>query len=332
MAYIYNKKINNESHYYLRVSLKKEGKQITKDIAYLGKNIEEVKEKLQNLPKKDQEQIKKTYKTIHRFLEKNIFLEQIRKQKNKKDKYLGNIDELNAIVLHYNKNILSLDNLTKQEIFESFVVDFCYNTTSIEGNTITLKEAELLLSENLTPKNKTLREIFDLKNTKDVFFEILAKKPELTHEIIIEIHKKLMKDIDDRTNYRTRDVRVFKARFKSSPAFFVKKDMDLLINWYNQNVNKINPFVLASMFHHKFEKIHPFFDGNGRTGRMILNLLLLKQNYPPIIIRNKNRIKYLNALSSADKDDLLNSDPKQYKEFLDFCLKEYKENYWNTFI
>ena len=77
--------------------------------------------------------------------------------------------------------------------------------------------------------------------------------------------------------------------------------MDLLLGWYNENKKKLHPFVLASLFHHKFEKIHPFYEGNGRTGRMILNLMLMKDNLPPIILSNKQRKKYYEVLSKADK-------------------------------
>jgi Fic family protein len=100
--------------------------------------------------------------------------------------------------------------------------------------------------------------------------------------------------------------------------------MQELINWYKVN-KKLNPFVLAIIFHHNFEKIHPFADGNGRTGRLLMNYILIKNNYPPIIITKKNREIYLDALESADKSE-------NYSKLLQFLLEEYKKGYWENFV
>lgn len=143
-------------------------------------------------------------------------------------------------------------------------------------------------------------------------------------DFIINIHKQLVKDIDVRVGFRKHDVRVIKSRFDSAPYFRIEKEMNELINWYKEN-KKLNPFILATIFHHKFEKIHPFSDGNGRTGRILMNYILIKNNYPPIIITKKNREKYLDALESADKSE-------EYSKLLSFLLEEYKVGYWENFV
>ena len=173
-------------------------------------------------------------------------------------------------------------------------------------------------------KNKTLREIYDLRNTKDTFFSIVNSKKSLSIDFIISTHKQLMKDVDERVGFRRHDVRVIKSRFDSAPYFRIEKEMQELINWYKEN-KKVNPFILSTMFHHKFEKIHPFADGNGRTGRLIMNYILIKNNYPPIIITKKNRDKYLEALESADKLE-------DYSKLIQFLLEEYKKGYWENFV
>ncbi|MBI4449148.1 Fic family protein [Candidatus Woesearchaeota archaeon] len=93
-----------------------------------------------------------------------------------------------------------------------------------------------------------------------------------------------MSNIDPRIGYRTLDVRVFRVRFETTPAPYVKTDMGILLDFYRSNLGRIHPLTLATIFYHKFEKIHPFADGNGRTGRMLLNLILLRARYPPAII------------------------------------------------
>lgn len=332
MAYIYKKTIGKKEYYYLRASEKKENKLVTKDLAYLGSNIEDVKKTLENLPKYKDE-IRKAYKTIHNFLVSNRFIDEVKKLKLKQNLFLGEkLNEIEACKLHYLKEFQKLDSLTKQEILKNFLIEFAYNTTSIEGNTIKLNEAKKLLEEGKTPKNRTLREIYDLQNTERVFFEIIEEKEEINHQFIIKIHKNLLEDIDKRIGYRTQDVRIIKANFKSTPAPYVKTDMNLLLKWYQENKEILHPLVLAIIFQHKFEKIHPFMDGNGRTGRMLLNCILIKNNYPPIVIRNKNREKYLKAMRKADNSDLFKVKSEDYLELVQFVANEMIECYWNIFL
>jgi Fic family protein len=108
--------------------------------------------------------------------------------------------------------------------------------------------------------------------------------------------------------------------------------MDLLLKWYDDNRQTLHPFVLASVFHHKFEKIHPFFDGNGRTGRMLMNAILLNAQYPPAIIRKKSRPTYLDVLSKADAAGLEEKTPGTYKPLVEFTANEYTDTYWNNFL
>lgn len=332
MVYIYKKVIGNKTYYYLRASGKKGKKAITKDLAYLGDSIEKARKALDNLPKY-KEKIRKTYRIINLFLGSNYYLEKVRKLKLKKDKFLDKkLIDVEACRMHYTKKFQKLDQLTKQEVFKEFLIDFAFNTTSIEGNTITLKEARNLLEEGFTPKNKTLREIYDLQNTEEVFLKVLGSKKELTHDLITGIHKKLLENIDKRTGYRTENVRIARSRFKSSPAQYVRADMDILLKWYNEQKEKLNPLVLAVLFHHKFEKIHPFLDGNGRAGRMLLNYILLKNNYPPLIIRKKFRSEYLDVLNEADKSNLPNTESRHYSELVQFVADEMVNFYWDIFL
>lgn len=335
MAYLYRKRIGTKDYYYLRATISKDGKKITKDIAYLGSDFSKIKEELSRLPKKYQDEIRRTYKTIHKFLEVNHFLIKIKEQKIKSDAYLPKkyLEEVEACKLHFNSVFKKLDANSKDELLHDFIVDFSFNTASLEGNTITLKEAENLLLDQKTPKNRTLREVYDLQNTKQIFlqyYETLPKK--LTHTLIQNIHDALLENIDVRKGYRTQDIRVTKSRFSSSPAQYVKTDMDLLLNWYNKNKTSLHPFVLATVFHHKFEKIHPFADGNGRTGRMLANIILLQNNYPPLTVRKKNRKNYLDALQIADKFDLTDVSKAAYSPLIQFIAGECVDCYWNVFL
>ena len=332
MVYIYKKTIGNKKYYYLRASVKKGKRTVAKDLAYLGSSITNVKKALEKLPQYKND-IRRAYKTISNFLESNHFLEKISERKLKHDTFLDKkLEEVEACKLHYTQIFQKKNQLTKDEIIKNFIIEFAFNTTSIEGNTITLKQARNLLEEGRTPKNKMLREIYDLQNTEKVFLDLINSKENLTHQFIINTHKALMENIDNRTNYRTENVRVFKARFKSTPAPYVKADIELLLKWYNKNKTTMHPFVLATLFHHKFEKIHPFMDGNGRTGRMLMNYILLKNNYPPVIVSKKNRSEYLNTLSKADKSNLTEAKEEHYYDLTQFTANELISNYWNIFL
>ncbi|HIJ01331.1 TPA: Fic family protein [Candidatus Woesearchaeota archaeon] len=332
MVYIYRKVIGNKGYYYLRASERKGTKVIAKDLAYLGESIEEVQKNLTKLPQYN-DQIRKTYKTIHNFLESNIYLEKIKQSKIKSDDYLGDkLLEVEACKLHYSKKFKHYNGLTKEEIFKNFIIEFAFNTTNIEGNTIKLNETRNLLQNGISPKDKPLRDIYDLKNTEEVFNWLQESKQKVTHELIIEIHKRLVANIDKRIGYRTQEVRVIKSNFKATPFPYIKADMDILLKWYEKNKDKLHPLVLTTIFHHKFETIHPFFDGNGRTGRILLNYILMKNNYPPMVIHTKIRNNYLLALRKADKSNLKESNVKDYDLLIQFVSDEMVKSYWNIFL
>lgn len=334
MVYIYKKMVGGKLYYYLRLSKRVNGKVVTKDIAYLGSDPSKIRPKLDKLPAKYKKDIRKTYRNIDRFIYSDHYLKKVQELKPKEDPFLErkSLENIEAIKLHFNKRFLKLDDKTKKDVYETFLVDFAYNTTSLEGNTITLKEADRLLTENLTPKDRTPREIFDLQNTQKVFSYLLEEKPSLNEKLVIDVHDMLLKNIDDRKGYRIHDIRVLGSRFKATPYSYISTDMGLLFKWYNKHKSKLHPFVLAGVFHQKFEKIHPFADGNGRTGRMILNYMLMNERCPPLIIRKINRAKYLNALSSADKSGLTEAEPKNFQKLLGYLAFELNASYWNNFM
>jgi len=331
MVYIYKKVKGNRTYYYLRASRRKGNKKIEKDIAYLGSSIDEARKKFPEIAKNKQE-IRKSYRRINLLLEGEYYLNKVKSLKLKNNIYLGkSLEGIESCKLHYQKEFKKLDKISKKEIFDNFSIEFAYNTTSIEGNTITLEEAKRFFEEGKTPANRELREIYDLRNTRNVFFWLLEEGKEINDKMIIEIHERLMRDIDERIGYRTKDVRVFKSHFDASPGIYVNTDIKLLLEWYRENKKKLHPFVLACIFHHKFEKIHPFFDGNGRTGRMLMNYILMKQDYPPSVIYKKTRSDYLDALSSADSINLTDTSEK-YKKLVSYLADETIISYWNLFL
>src|SRR3989338_4226082 len=275
MVYLYKKIINGKPYYYLRISKKEKGKGVVKDIAYLGDDAQKIEQELEKLPQKYKKDIRVAHKTIKRFLELDYYGKKVDAQKIKQTAYLSKelYRDIEAARMHFHEKFLVLDRKTREEVYKQFIIEFAFNTTSIEGNTITLQEAQKLLIENKTPKDKTLREIYDVQNTEKVFMMLLELKEQLTEEVIIKVHGMLLEQIDLRKGYREHDIRIVGSTFDVSPAKYVKTDMGLLLKWFKENKD-LHPFVRAILFHHKFERIHPFADGNGRTGRMLMNYIL----------------------------------------------------------
>jgi Fic family protein len=335
MAYIHVKRIGDKKYYTLRISVRKGDKVIAKDLCNLGSDLSEIK--IENLEKKYKKEIRKSYRTIKKFLDSNYYLEKAKKLKQKKDDYFTKeqLEKINAINLHYQSKFLKLDELSKEEILDNFLVNFAVNSTSIEGNTINLKQAQKLFQEDLVPKDKKLREVYDLKNTKKVVNFLKDKKEKITIKLIEEIHDMLLEGIDKRKGIRTHDIKILGQAFKSSPARYVKADLGLFLKWYEKNKNKFHPLILATLFHHKFEKIHPFSDGNGRTGRILINYILNSFGYPPLIISMNFRKEYLDVMNEPDnslKKGLLQIDKKDYKKLIDFIHSQFEMSYWDFFL
>lgn len=334
MAYIYKKTIQGKPYYYLRISQRINGKIIVKDIAYLGSDTTQIGLKLDKLPKIYKKEIRKAKHNLKKFVQSEHYLKKAGQSKLKENPYLDRdlLKEIEALKLHFNERFLHLDRQTVEETYKNFLIEFAFNTASIEGNTITLAETERLLRENLTPKNRTVQEIHDLQNTEKAFFYLLNNKHKIDPPFIIFIHDQLMENIDQRKGYRTHDVRVFHSRFVASPVAYIQTDMHILLEWYEKNKEKLHPFVVASLFHQKFEKIHPFADGNGRTGRMLMNYMLLQKKYPPLIVRKSQRAAYLDALATGDKISFIDAQPQHFKHLVTYLAKELTNGYWNTFL
>ncbi|MBU1975161.1 MAG: Fic family protein [Nanoarchaeota archaeon] len=334
MVYIHKKIIGGKAYYTLRISERKGNRVITKDICSLGSDPEKIK--LEDLEKNYHAEIRKSYRTLKRFLELNVYEQKAHKLKLKKQELLqaNDLIIIEATKLHYKKRFLKLDKKTREEMLENFLLRFAVNSTAIEGNTINLKDAARLFKEDIIPKNHTMREVYDLTNTRKVFFHLLKKQQKLSPQLMIDIHDKLLENIDIRKGFRNHDIHILGQPFKPTPARYVKADVNLLLKWYDEHKAKLHPFVLTVLFHHKFESIHPFSDGNGRTGRMLMNLILMQTSYPPIVVNRKDRKEYLEAMNQADKavrKSLISMDDDHLK-LIHFMASQLQQSYWDVFL
>ncbi len=193
-----------------------------------------------------------------------------------------------------------------KSIKESLTLEWTYNSNSIEGNTLTLQETKMVIEEGFTIKGKSLREHFEAINHQDAieYIESLVSDNYiLTEKDILKVHELVLQKIekDFAGRFRTSGVRISGANFVPPNALKVSDYVTELIDWVNSS--ELDIILKSAIFHHRFVWIHPFFDGNGRTVRLVFNLLLMKAGFPPAIILKNDRKKYYEALNQANKSD-----------------------------
>lgn len=180
-------------------------------------------------------------------------------------------------------------------IDEAEIPESVYNSNAIENSTLTLKETEKILLEMEISRNISLREVFETQNLGRVMQYIHTKKPslELTRELILRLHQMLIGNIDDKVagRFRQKSEYIRIGTFIALPPQHIEKQIESILLEYSSNITAY-PIDKIAKFHLDFELIHPFVDGNGRIGRVLLNLQLIKLGFPVITIRNKEKNAY----------------------------------------
>lgn len=182
---------------------------------------------------------------------------------------------------------------------EEFTVEYTYNSNAIEGNTLTLRETDMVL-RGLTIDQKPLKDHLEAVGHKEAFdfvCELVKEQKPMSESIIKQIHYLVLADKkEDRGVYRRVPVRIMGAQHEPVQPYLIAPGMEqLMIDFANSTENFITKLA---RFHIELEGIHPFIDGNGRTGRLLVNLELMKAGYPPIDIKFTDRIAYYNAFDA----------------------------------
>lgn len=196
---------------------------------------------------------------------------------------------------------------TEERLMEEFMVRYTYNSNAIEGSTLTERETALVLKDDMTIEGKPLKYHLDAIGHRDAF-ALVRREAEagsaLTEALIKRIHSHiLLRDEDERGHYRTVNVHISGSDVVLPSAQFVPKKMAELMERYNGEMQKWHPIQRAAVFHLAFESVHPFIDGNGRTGRLILNFELMKAGYPPIDVKFADKGRYYYCLQSYQGQD-----------------------------
>ena len=273
MVYLETRKIGNTEYYYLVKNIRRGKYKWVKETKYFGTK------------KPSKEYIAEFLKNTENVPTKYLSKEQIkflRKLKFGYKEYLSKLTENDFI-----------------QFEDATITSFTYNTNAIEGSTLSLQETGIVLNKNITPQGKDLREIYGATNTREAYNH-LKKMKYITEQTIKKIHFMVMNRILEKElgEYRTVPVRIIGSRLMPPLPIDVEKEMKEIIKWYDKNKD-MHPFELACLFHIKFEKIHPFRDGNGRVGRLLMNFILLKNKYPILDIKIEKKLNYYKTLESA---------------------------------
>ncbi len=197
----------------------------------------------------------------------------------------------------------------KKKELEEISIAFTYNTNAIEGSTITLEEAREIIHDKISP-NKPLRDVREAESHSKIFLKMLEKKEQTTNELLLYWHKDLFGETKPDIAGRFRDYLVRVGAYLAPDWQEVQRLMKELIDFIHTN-KELNPVELSARAHYKFEKIHPFGDGNGRIGRLLMNQVLWWAGYPILIIEYKKKKSYYKALQK-DEEGFVNYFLRRY--------------------
>lgn len=209
------------------------------------------------------------------------------------------IDRLKALLNSYKP----LSNDTMDSLKKAYAVEMTYNSNAIEGNTLTQIETKVVVEDGIAIGGKTVREHLEAVNHYEAleYIESLVDSAKIGEDTIKHIHYLVMKGIDKdyAGKYRLNNVVISGSEHVPPSYMQVPSEMEKLLAWFGEAKEKLHPVELAVMFHFKFVYIHPFRDGNGRTARLLMNLILMQYGYPPVVIKVTDRVRYIEALEKA---------------------------------
>ena len=212
------------------------------------------------------------------------------------------------------KSIRPLSVESIRRLSEDFMIEYTFNSNAIEGSTLTLEETALVLKEGITVGGKPLRHHLEAIGHRDAYYyveDLVKDKAPVSERSIKEIHSLVLMDRQsDKGIYRSVPVRV--SAFHPCQPYEVPIQMERLMIDYNGEMQNRHVVERAAIFHLRFETVHPFIDGNGRVGRLLLNFELMKEGYPPVNVKFSDRQKYYDCFNHYRE----NNDPSKMTELI----------------
>lgn len=214
-----------------------------------------------------------------------------------------------------------------ERLNEEFMIEFTYNSNAIEGNTLTLQETAMVL-EGITIDQKPLKDHLEAVGHKDAFLyvqDIVSNKMPLTEFVIKNIHSLvLMNRPEDKGVYRRVPVRIMGSYTEPVQPYMIEPKITELLSENEKRTDTMNLIERVARFHLEFESIHPFIDGNGRTGRLLLNFELMQNGYPPVNVKFTDRKRYYDAFDSYSRNQDAKPMTNLIAEYVTERLEQYK--------
>ncbi len=304
--YLEKRSTKNGIKYYLAHSFREGGK-VHKSRVYLGSNLDEKVLSERELRAKDL-----LSQQLNSF---KIIRSPIKYKFSKREKQL--VEKLK------DRAKLKVVHLTEQD-WDRFTELFTYNTNAIEGGTITQEEVFDILTTNKWPRTKPKEDISETYGVAEAIKFIRKTREHLSLDLMLELHRIIFNNSKSFAGeFRKRGTEVGikdnsgNIIHLGAPSGRIVALLTELIRWYRLNKKKLPPLVLAAVIHNQFEYIHPFEDGNGRVGRLLMNNILIKNKMPPVNIQLENRKEYYEVLRIFQRDG-------DIRPTIELMLKEFK--------
>jgi Fic family protein len=277
-----------------------------KDYYYITKNFRISNKKWKKIRKyvgdkpPAKEQTKKAVEEIEKEALKKGLVKPASKYTYLSDEEAEKLQDLKEV---FRKWYGKLDAVEKKKYEEDFIVRFTYNSNAIEGNRLSLRETSMILTENIIPAGATPNDYNEAINSKDCYEFMKGYTGEFNQKFLLKIHELLTKNTNCKIvgNYRDHEVRISGSEWIPPTHEKVKEEMRKVFQWYYSARKKLHPVELGAILHNKLVRIHPFADGNGRTSRVVMNWILMKNKFPMFYIELRDKIKYYDAVEKGDK-------------------------------
>ncbi|MBN1860877.1 MAG: Fic family protein [Candidatus Thermoplasmatota archaeon] len=288
MAYLEKIERKGKTYYYITKNFRLSGKKWKKIRKYIGSKPPSKNQTTQAIAEIEADAIKKGVAkpaSQYKYL-KDTEAEKLQDLKEVYHKWYG---KLNA------------DEIKKYE--EDFIVRFTYNTNAIEGNRLSLRETSMILTENIIPAGAIPNDYNETINSKDCYEFMKKYTGEFNQKFLLKIHGLLTKNTNCNIvgTYRDHDVRISGSDWIPPSHKKIREETRKIFQWYYGERKKLHPIELGAILHNKLVRLHPFSDGNGRTSRVVMNWILMKNKFPMFYVELRDKIHYYEAIEDGDK-------------------------------